>query len=293
MRCGRGGSRAAPRLTATVHAGHTPVAGVPHARRARIWPMAHGDAPDRVAPARSAGRGARAIPGSRRPGSCDWRLPLPPSRGNVFAFRERRLSKQCRTTIGAAPCCEPPAGAYTHYTGRQCGSDSTSYMHTRTARAARNPIGRSGATALRYADPPGPRPRIASTTLALSTQRSATHATPRMRHMCAGPQMRMLGQHKKRALGKRLSKQHARAQLTRRANTIGPHDPHASGCSGRGSAPSEKWTAPTPPSECTADSRVRRSCGHSASSSPLRALSASALARSPASEQASGPGAPR
>ena len=35
----------------------------------------------------------------------------------------------------------------------------------------------------------------------------------------------MLGQHKKRALGKRLAKQHARAQLTRRANTIDPRPP--------------------------------------------------------------------
>ena len=55
--------------------------------------------------------------------------------------------------------------------------------------------------------------------------RSATHATPRMRHMCAGPQTRMLGQHKKRALGKRLAKQHARAQLTRRAKYHRPTTP--------------------------------------------------------------------
>ena len=109
--------------------------------------------PRPASPRRDRPAGARArfpdpaVP-ARATGGPPSRLPAATS----FRISRKRLSKSSvRTTIGAAPCCEPPAGAYTHYTGRQCGSDSTSYMHTRTARAARNPIGRSGATALRYA----------------------------------------------------------------------------------------------------------------------------------------------
>ena len=124
------------------------------AGRRRGWPNADARrCPRPASPRRDRPAGARArfpdpaVP-ARATGGPPSRLPAATS----FRISRKRLSKSSvRTTIGAAPCCEPPAGAYTHYTGRQCGSDSTSYMHTRTARAARNPIGRSGATALRYA----------------------------------------------------------------------------------------------------------------------------------------------
>jgi hypothetical protein len=124
------------------------------AGRRRGWPNADARRCPRPRRPGAIGRPGRARD-SRIPPSRLVRLAAPPPafpRQRRFAFRESGYPRQCPgTTIGAAPCCEPPAGAYTHYTGRQCGSDSTSYMHTRTARAARNPIGRSGATALRYA----------------------------------------------------------------------------------------------------------------------------------------------
>jgi hypothetical protein len=92
--------------------------------------------PDPAVPARATGGSPSRLPAATF--SHFAKAATRPS--SVVRLRDYRRS-------AAAPCCEPPAGAYTHYTGRQCGSDSTSYMHTRTARAARNPIGRSGATA--------------------------------------------------------------------------------------------------------------------------------------------------
>ena len=143
--------------------------------------------PTGVAPARAIGAaGARAIPGSRRPGSCDWRLPLPPSRGNVFAFRESRLflrlSKQCRTTIGAAvlAAVRRPAlglGASIHirhgYTAQVVSVAPTPLLictpGPRAPHVIRSvdperphscrPIARLRTTGMRHADPPGPRPR--------------------------------------------------------------------------------------------------------------------------------------
>ena len=127
VRCGRGGSRAAPRLTATVHA------GVPHARR-RGWPM-HGDAPDPRRPG-AIGRPGRARD-SRIPPSRLVRLAAPPPafpRQRRFAFRESGYPKAASVRLSAQPRAASRRLAPIHITGRQCGS--TSYC-TPTARAAR------------------------------------------------------------------------------------------------------------------------------------------------------------